>query len=366
VNKQAAARSNEWFNGLLAGLATGRLLTLTDARRSFTLLFTGGIPFAKAKSFLLLLSLKGETAEELLGCVQALQSLERSVTPKISGVMDTCGTGGDGRQTLNISTLVALVIAGAGVKVAKHGNRAISSKSGSSDLMEAFGVRLDASRKKMIRATQSSGLGYFHAPYHHPVFSKMQPLRRSLRRPTILNLLGPLVNPLRLDYQLVGVAQKRLLPLYAKVLAKLGRKNALVCHSDDGMDEISTSVPTAAAWVTPDRVRMTTIRPGAWGLKAAKVQDLTVDSIQQSKRRAQKILTGRENGPARDTIVLNAAYGLLICQKVSTVREGIALAQKSIDSGQAINALQQLRRFTNPAHTGCGRKTTHPVCTKVR
>ena len=136
----------------------------------------------------------------------------------------------------------------------------------------------------------------------------MQPLRRSLKRPTILNLLGPLANPLRLDYQLVGVAQKRLIPLYAKVLARLGRKTALVCHSFDGMDEISTSVPTTVAWITPNKVRMTVIRPRSLGLKAAKTQDLSVDSAKKSKLRAQNILTGKERGPARDTIVLNAAW----------------------------------------------------------
>ena len=335
------------FEKALDRLITGRSLSLTEARRSFTLLFTQAVPFQKAKSFLLLLSLKGETADELLGCVQALQTLEKKAASGISGVMDTCGTGGDGRQTINISTLVALVIAGAGGKIAKHGNRAISSRSGSSDLMEAFGVKLDASRKKMIEATRRSGLGYFHAPYHHPVFSRMQPLRQALKRPTILNLLGPLVNPLRLDYQLVGVAQKRLIPLYAGVLAKLGRKNALVCHSQDGMDEISTSVPTTAAWVTPNKVRMSTIQPRSLGLKPARSGHLAAGSIQNSKLRAQNILTGKETGPARDTIVLNAAYGLLICKKARTVREGIALAQKSIDSGAALRVLRQLKAFSH-------------------
>ena len=347
MTKKTEQKSPSWLNGILAQLLTGRSLSLANARKFFNLLFTGAIPFTKAKSFLLLLSLKGETADELLGCVQALQALEKTTKTKISGVMDTCGTGGDGRQTINISTLVALVIAGAGGKIAKHGNRAISSKSGSSDLMEAFGVKLAASRKRMIYATQRSGLGYFHAPYHHPVFSKMQPLRRSLKRPTILNLLGPLVNPLRLDYQLVGVAQKRLIPLYAEVLAKLGRKSALVCHSQDGMDEISTSTPTTVAWVTPNKVRMTVIRPRSLGLKAAKPRDLWVASIKNSKLRAQNILTGKEKGAARDTIVLNAAYGLLICQKAKTVHEGIALAQKSIDSGNALRVLQQLKTLSN-------------------
>jgi len=257
--------------------------------------------------------------------------------------MDTCGTGGDARRTINISTLVAFVIAGAGGKIAKHGNRAISSRSGSSDLMESFGVKLDAAPKKMIEAIRCSGLGYFHAPFHHPVFAKMQPLRRALKRRTILNLLGPLVNPMQLDYQLVGVSEKRLVPLYAKVLSKLGRKAALVYHSNDGMDEISTSAPTTATWVTPNKTHRIIIQPNAYGLKKASLRDLAVDSIAKSAHRAKNILTGKDKGPTRDVIVLNAAYGLWLCGKARSVREGIVLAKASIDSGRALNALKQLK-----------------------
>ena len=318
-------------------------LTLSESRAFFRQLFTGAIPFTKAKSFLLLLAQKGETADEFLGCLRALQALEKPIGPRIPGLMDTCGTGGDGRKTINISTLVALVIAGAGGKIAKHGNRAISSKSGSSDLMEAFGVKLDAAPRKMIAAIRRSGLGYFHAPFFHPVFAAVQPLRRSLRRPTILNLLGPLANPMRLDHQLVGVSRKHLIPLFAKVLSKLGRRTALVCHSNDGMDEISTSVPTTVAWVTPGKVRMSVIRPGSYGLRKASLKHLSVDSVGKSKLRAQKILAGKERGPARDMVVLNAAFGLLLCGKARSVQEGIALAQKSIDSGKALKVLKQLK-----------------------
>ena len=328
---------------LLTKLLLGRDLTLSESREFFGRLFTGAVPFTKAKSFLLLLAQKGETADEFLGCLRALQALEKPIGPRIPGLMDTCGTGGDGRKTINISTLVALVIAGAGGKIAKHGNRAISSKSGSSDLMEAFGVKLDAAPRKMIAAIRRSGLGYFHAPFFHPVFAAVQPLRRSLRRPTILNLLGPLANPMRLDHQLVGVSRKHLIPLFAKVLSKLGRRTALVCHSNDGMDEISTSVPTTVAWVTPGKVRMSVIRPGSYGLRKASLKHLSVDSVGKSKLRAQKILAGKERGPARDMVVLNAAFGLLLCGKARSVQEGIALAQKSIDSGKALKVLKQLK-----------------------
>ncbi len=342
-----ALRDPSGSGDILSRLATGGSLTLKEARKIFTLLFTGALPLTKAKSFLLLLTKKGETANELLGCLQALQALEKPIGPRIANLMDTCGTGGDGRQTINISTLVALVIAGAGGKIAKHGNRAISSRSGSSDLMESFGINLHAVPKKMIAALRRSGLGYFHAPVYHPVFSKMQPLRQALKRRTILNLLGPLVNPMRLDYQLVGVAQKRLIPLYARVLSKLGRKAALVCHSADGMDEISTSASTTAAWVTPNRVRMSVIDPRSFGLQKTRASDLSVNSIKRSRQKAEAILVGKERGPARDTILLNAAYGLLLCGKAHSVPEGISLARQALDSGKALNVLKQLKTLSN-------------------
>ena len=343
MSQKTPQKNQLWFDELLTQLVTGQSLPLAEARNAFALLFTKTIPFAKAKSFLLLLAQKGETSDELLGCLQALRTLEKSVGPRIPGLMDTCGTGGDARRTINISTLVALVIAGAGGRIAKHGNRAISSRSGSSDLMESFGVKLEASPQKMIAAIRRFGFGYFHAPFHHPVFAKMQPLRQILKRRTILNLLGPLVNPMRLDYQLVGVSEKRLVPLYTKVLSKLGRKAALVYYSDDGMDEISTSAPTTAAWVTPGKVHRTVIQPNAYGLKKASIKDLAVDSIKKSATRAKNILTGKERGPARDVIVLNAAYGLWLCGKARSIRQGIVLAKASLDSGKAWDVLRQLK-----------------------
>lgn len=329
---------------LMAKLLIGHSFTRAESRSFFHLLFTGRVPFQKAKTFLLLFAKKGETAEELLGCLQALQALEKPIGPRIPGLMDTCGTGGDGSQTLNISTLTAIVIAGAGGKIAKHGNRAISSKSGSSDLMESLGIPLNSTPGQIIRSIRRLGLGYFHAPFHHPVFAKMQSLRQSLKRRTILNLLGPLVNPMRLDYQLVGVSYKHLVPLYAKVLSKLGRKAALVCHSFDGMDEISAAVPTTAAWVTPNRIRRAVIRPAALGLQKATANDLKVDSVKQSCEIAKKILSGSEKGPARDIVILNAAYGLVLCRKAKNIQEGIRFAIHSIDSGKATRVLQKLKQ----------------------
>lgn len=330
------------LSALLTRLLKNRSLSRTEARKLFRLLLSRKLPSFLAKTFLLLLAKKGETADELLGCLQALQEIEKPIGRGINGLMDTCGTGGDGSQSLNISTLVAFVIAGAGGKIAKHGNRAISSKSGSSDLMESLGVKIDAGEMKMIHAIRSVGMGYFHAPFYHPIFAKLQALRQSVKSRTILNFLGPLVNPLRLDYQLVGVSCKRLLPVYAKVLSKLGRKAALVCHSSDGMDEISTAVPTKIAWVSPNKVRYSMVYPQRFRLQKAHAKDLRVNSIKKSQQMAERILTGKEKGPARDIVILNAAYGLVLCQKAQTVLEGIRLAAYSIDSGRAARVLEKL------------------------
>ncbi len=334
------------LDGLLAKLLESRSLTYPEARKVFNLLFSGKLSLAYAKAFLLLMAKKGETDGEILGCLAALRNLEKPQKTRIRSLMDTCGTGGDGRKTINVSTLAALVIAGAGGKVAKHGNRAISSKSGSSDLMEALGVRLNIPPSAVLQNIRRCGLGYFHAPLHHPVFGKMQSLRQMLKKRTILNLLGPLVNPVELDYQLVGVAEERLLPLYAKVLSKLKRKAALVCHSMDGMDEISISAPTRLAWIKRGRIRYETIDPKRYGFLHGKSSALTIRSIREGQRVSKKILSGRFRGPSRDIVVLNAGFGLAVSGRTKTVQEGIALAEKSLDSGNANQVLQKLIKAT--------------------
>ncbi|MBU9889505.1 MAG: anthranilate phosphoribosyltransferase [Candidatus Omnitrophica bacterium] len=343
MKPQGSGHDRERFQALLTGLLRGGSLDRVRARYFFDMLFRGKIPFRNAKAFLLLLARKGESAEEILGCLQALRRLERPIGPKVPGLMDTCGTGGDGRQTINISTLAALVMAGAGAKIAKHGNRAVSSRSGSSDLMEACGVRLDCGFRKNLRAIRRCGIGYFHAPFYHPVFARMQPLRKALKRRTILNELGPLANPMRLDHQLVGVSRARLVPLYAAVLSGLSRKTAFVCHSRDGMDEVSTSEPTSGVWITRGRLRREIIRPGAYGLRKATLKDLRARSVREGLIRARKILRNRDRGPARDVILLNAAVGLVVCGRAASVGEGVRLARRSLETGAAWSALRQLR-----------------------
>jgi len=339
-------QKKSFLDPFLLTLLQGKNFSESKAEKLFGHLFSGKLTLDESKSLLLLLAQKGETADELIGCLKALRKLEKPIGPKINSLMDTCGTGGDHSQTLNISTLTALLIASCGGKVAKHGNRAITSKSGSSDLLEAFGVKLDASSKKMIQAIRKCGIGYFHAPFYHPVFAKLQKLRQSLKQRTILNMLGPLVNPLNIDYQLVGVASKEMLPLYAKALLKTKRKGALVCHSFDGMDEISTAVPTRMAIIQKGRIRFSTLNPGKYGLKKASKKDLRILTVEQGRKRSESILKGKDRGAASDVILLNAACGLWISKKVPSIEKGIEVARKVLRSGKPYRTLQSLKKIS--------------------
>lgn len=330
----------------LVVLLLGKDLSENASRGVFRGFFDQKLSKPQAKSLLLLLAAKGETAPEVSGCLDALRSLERPTRTSIPGLMDTCGTGGDGSQSLNVSTLSALIIAGAGGRVAKHGNRALSSKSGSSDLMEAFGVNLAAPRVKMLESIRRFGIGYFHAPFHHPVFSRVQPLRRELKTRTIFNLLGPLANPLKIESQLVGVSKKKDIPLYAKVLQRQKIRRALICHSSDGMDEISPSASTDIAWLDRGRIRYGRIQPARYGFRKNPRSAFRGGSARHNAALSLAILQKGLKGPLRDLVIINSAAGLVVAGKASNLRQGIRLAEKSLNSGRAYQALLGLKRLS--------------------
>jgi anthranilate phosphoribosyltransferase len=322
-------------------LLAGKDLSERESQDVFYALFSGEVPEAKAKSLLLLLAQKGETAEEVTGCLKALRRLEPPYKASGASVMDTCGTGGDNSHSINVSTLAALVIAGAGGKVAKHGNRGLSSKCGSSDLLESFGVKLDASAKKMTASIRKNGLGYFHAPFHHPIFSRMQPLRRALKTRTLFNLLGPLCNPVRPKVQLVGVSRVKDFKLYVEVFKKLGT-TALLCRGLDGLDEISVTGPTEIACIKKGKAQIGMIHPQELGIPKGHTKYFTGGHPVKNKHLAYKILTGKLKGPARDLVVLNAAAGLWIAGKAKNLKEGLRKAEASLDSGKAHRVLRAL------------------------
>ena len=333
---------------IIAQLLRQKNLSEAQSRRLFTDIFKQKVNPATIKTLLLLMAKKGETAAEVSGCLKALKALEKP-TRAPAPVMDTCGTGGDGKASINVSTLTAFVIAGAGVKVAKHGNRSISSQCGSSDLMEALGVKLDASKAKMLKAVRQAGLGYFHAPYYHPIFSRVQPIRRMLKTKTIFNLLGPLANPLKIKAQLVGVSGKKNFVLFANILKNMGTSRALVCHSRDGMDEVSTAAKTDIALIQKGKIKWGVIDPQKLGFKAAKPRDFIGGTVKKNKKIALQILQNKLRGSMRDLVVINAAAGLVAFGKAKDMKHGVRLAEESLNCGKAYQALVQLKRISKKA-----------------
>lgn len=335
------------FEAVLAALLKGETLESSTALTVFSDLFRGKLMPQESKAFLALLAARGETAGEVSSCVEALRKLEKPLTMPFSNLVDTCGTGGDGKHSINVSTLAAFVMAGAGARVAKHGNRAISSRTGSSDLMEALGVRLDAPASLMRASIRSSGIGYFHAPVYHPVFARVQPLRKSLGIRTIFNLLGPLVNPCKVAYQLTGVSRKEHLGLYADVFKRRkGLKAAMVCHSEDGMDEISLSGVTHFAWIENGHIRKGKLQPSKLGLKPARAERFKGGSAAENARFARQFLGGRVRDARRDLILLNAAAGLWVSGIAHDLKEGLHQAALSVDQGKALQSLEGLVRIT--------------------
>lgn len=333
------------FQETLAALLAGRNLTASIAEALFVEIFQGKISPRGIKTVLLLLAKKSETAAEITGCLKALRRCEPQVALRVSNAIDTCGTGGDGSQSMNVSTVAAFVIAGAGGRVAKHGNRGISSKCGSSDLMEALGVKLESDAVKMTKAIETCGLGYFHAPFHHPVFATLQPIRKSLRTKTIFNLIGPLANPVQIKRQLIGVANPKLVRLYAQVLEELKVERAWVFHSDDGLDEISSAAKTRVIEIQKGKTRTFTIDPKAFGFKKVPVSAFAVKGdVRKRAETARDLLAGRLHGPLEELILVNAAAGLVVGGQAPNIKEGLFLAEDSIRSGRALKVLEKLKK----------------------
>ena len=296
---------------------------------------------------LALLQKKGIHSNEIVGLIRVIHELEKPIAgfEPIPYLVDGCGTGGDGAQTINISTLACLVAAAGGAYVAKHGNRSISSKCGSADLLESLGVKIDASQAKMLRALKICRIGYFHAPLYHPIFQKVQMIRRELARKkikTIFNLIGPLVNPLRPERQVVGVFQKDLTLLLARVVKKLGWKHAIIVWNHDGLDEITTTRRSLAIELKEGIITRKTLNPKVFGFKLGKRSELKGGTVSYNCRIAKKILSGRDKGTRNNTIVFTAAVLLYVSGQAENIRQGIKIARKALGSGSALFTLKQL------------------------
>ncbi len=303
---------------------------------------------ALTAAFLVALRMKGETAGEVTGFARAMRASATHVRPRNTPpdrLVDTCGTGGDGGGTFNVSTAAAFVVAGAGLAVAKHGNRSISSRCGSADVLEALGVNVKLDAGQSARAIDETGIGFLFAPSMHPAMRHAGPIRRELGMRTVFNMLGPLTNPAAAAIQVIGVYEDRIVPLAAQALARLGSKCALVVHGSDGMDEITLTGTTRFAHVHAGGLRHGTLGPADFDLPPASADALAGGGPEKNSAILRAVLSG-EKGPARDIVIINAGAALRVAGTAGSWAEGAALAAKSIDSGAAAAKLASLVAFS--------------------
>ena len=318
-----------------------------ETRRIFEAIIGGTLPAEELRAFLTTLARRGETAEEIAAGVEALRAhAVRLPLARPEGLCDTCGTGGDGQGTINVSTLAALVAAASGARIAKHGNRAASSRCGSADLLEALGVNLAASPAQVARCIEEAGFGFCFAPAFHPAMKAVAPIRKDLKIRTIFNLIGPLANPAPLTSQLVGVADARLLRPMAEALLRLGIRHGMVVHGDDGLDEVTTTGPTMVLELRDGRISESRLDSESLGLPRASPEALRGGTVEDHVRIAREVLADRPS-PARDIVLLNAGCALYVADRVTTVRDGIAQARGALQAGRAHALLEQVKDFSH-------------------
>ena len=342
-----------------AAALAGRSLEAAEAESAIGELLDGDAPEALVAGFLVALKLKTETAAELTGAARAIRSRARALDlgqgPGLdkNALVDTCGTGGDGAGTFNISTGAALVAAAAGVRVAKHGNRAASGLVGAADAIEGLGIRVDLDPAGLRRCLDRAGFCFIFAPAYHPAMARVANLRRALGIRTLFNLLGPLANPARPTRQVVGVSEPRLIRPMAEALGALGVEHAMVVHGGDGMDEISLSAPTRIAEVRrgSGAIREYEIAPEEFGLTRADPARLKVSSAEQAVGMLLGALAGGK-GPAQDVLALNAGAAIYVAGAADSVARGVETAAKVIASGRALKTIEELRRASQPDTAG--------------
>ncbi|MFN7921953.1 MAG: anthranilate phosphoribosyltransferase [Bryobacteraceae bacterium] len=332
------------FLETLHGVIAGRDLRASEAEDAMLAILEGAVSVPLVASFLVALRMKGETTDELFGLVRAMRS--KSTRVEVEGpLLDTCGTGGDGQGTFNVSTAAAFVAAGAGVRVAKHGNRSISSKTGSADVFEALGVKIALTPDQMAACIREVGIAFLFAPALHPAMKHAQAARLELKMRTVFNLLGPLANPAGASAQVIGAPSVEFAELMAGALARFGAGNAFVVHGSDGIDEITISGSSTLFHVHGGAVTRLEVMPSDFGVARAGLDRLRADSVEESVRIIRAVLAG-EAGPARDIVVVNAAAALVASGAASDFRHGAEIARTSIDSGKAAAKVAQLAAFS--------------------
>ena len=332
----------------LAELLDGHDLSRDDARDVMNEIMGGEATPAQIGGFLVALRLKGETPDEIAGCAEAMREHVLAVRPTRDDLVDTAGTGGDGAGTINISTAAALVAAAAGAGVAKHGNRAVSSASGSADVLEALGFRLELPPARIERSIDELGFGFLFAPTHHPAMRHAAPVRRELAARTVFNVLGPLTNPAGARAQVVGVYEPTLVRTIAEVLAQLGARRAFVVHGAGGIDELSPAGPNLVCEVVKGDVREREIDPLELGVPRCDPDELRGGSPEENAAAIRAVFEG-ENGGRRSAVLLNAAGAIAAAGHAHDLREGLGLAKDALDSGAAATRLEELIRFSQTA-----------------
>lgn len=332
-------------NAIRAVIA-GNNLAASEMHHVMQLIMTGEATPAQVGGFLIGLRCKGETVEEIAAAAEVMRELAVHVNVTPEHLVDTCGTGGDSSGTFNVSTTSAIVVAAAGGRVAKHGNRSISSNSGSADVLEAAGVRLDLTPEQVAECVNEIGVGFMFAPLHHSAMKHAIGPRKEMGVRTIFNVLGPLTNPAGAPNQVLGVFAKELLQPLAEVLAKLGSRHVLVVHGEDGMDEISISAPTQVAELKDSAISVYTLNPEQFGLKTQPVEAIKVDGVDNSLKMVRDVLANVD-GAARDIVALNAGAALYVAGRAEDMDAGVELALNVIASGAAAERLQQLINMSN-------------------
>jgi anthranilate phosphoribosyltransferase len=333
------------FARFLTPIADGETLSRDDAREAMNAIMDGKATHAQIGAFLMGLRARGETADEIAGAADSMRAHAVTIRSARTPLLDTCGTGGDGTGTFNISTAAAFVVAGAGTAVAKHGNRSVSSRCGSADVLEALGARIDLPPDAVADCLEATGVGFLFAPLHHGAMHHAAPVRQELGVRTLFNLLGPLCNPAGATHQLLGVFDPHRTKTMARVLGLLGSEGAMVVHGEDGLDEISLAAPTRVSAWRDGRVTTYTMTPEDAGLARGPLEAIRGGDAGRNAVMIQSVLAD-EAGPARDIVLLNAGAALAVADQAADLAAGVERARESIASGKARAALDAFVRFT--------------------
>ena len=332
---------------LLAKLVEKKDLSESEMEKAFEFIMDGKATPAQIAAFITALRMKGETVDEICGAAKAMIKKAHTVHIKKEDVLlDVCGTGGDAHNTFNISTACAFVLAAGGIKIAKHGNRSVSSKCGSADVLEALGVKIELSSEAVKRCIEQIGIGFLFAPLFHPAMKYAALPRREIGIRTIFNILGPLTNPARVNAQVLGVFSPMLTEKLAQVLKRLGLKKAAVVSGMDGMDEVSICAKSKVSFLQNGVIESFEIDPEDFGIKRASIADIRGGDAKKNAEIIIGVLSG-EKGPKRDAVLMNASLGFVVAERAKDIKEGIEIAEDIIDRGDALKKLKDFVRFTN-------------------